>query len=531
MNDSGIQHALDEFASPDPAQRVAALRQVRDYLRQPRDDERITAALIPLLRDPDANVRRLTAQALGRSADRQAVEPLLETLLDSSAAVRSAVIDALGSLGDRAAVPDLLSALFDESVYVRFAAANALGQIGDPRAVIDLIHMLDNDDIPVAMIAAQSLYKIGTPEALAAIQHLRMGDEYDFSVPPHLDLTLPHIPHIPLPAKQAEADEAAEESFRGIPSDLLNSLSEADSPRAEAGAPRSSAPAPAPPSAAPKPAPAAASPEAPAADPVQFSAYYPPEAVGDVWYPLRAYVFRASAADAVSADAARELGGLLSAFREVVRTALGSVTTGALITATPDLPGFQFNPPSAQIGFYEDWHRFDFKLRAAGATADQASNGRITFAVEGVIVADVPLSIFVGSAAGDAHSAAPVSATSPIYQAIFCSYSHQDTQIVERVERAYKALGLDFLRDVVMLKSGQDWNAELLRMIDRADIFQLFWSNTAAASKYVREEWEHALNLSRPQGFIRPVYWQQPMPPPPPELAAIHFAYEPDLDD
>ncbi len=215
----------------------------------------------------------------------------------------------------------------------------------------------------------------------------------------------------------------------------------------------------------------------------------------------------------------------------MVRTALGNVSAGALITAMPELPGFQFNPPSAQIGFYEDWHRFDFKLRPTLAAADQASNGRITFTVEGVIVADVPISIFVGSAGGDAHSAAPVSATRPVYQAIFCSYSHQDTQIVERVERAYKALGLDFLRDVVLLKSGQDWNAELLRMIDRADIFQLFWSNTAAASKYVRQEWEHALNLHRPLGFIRPVYWQQPMLPPPPELAAIHFAYEPDLDD
>ncbi len=148
-----------------------------------------------------------------------------------------------------------------------------------------------------------------------------------------------------------------------------------------------------------------------------------------------------------------------------------------------------------------------------------------------MIVADVPISIYVGSNVGNAPSAAPVSATRPVYQAIFCSYSHQDTQIVERVERAYKALGLDFLRDVVTLKSGQDWNAELLDMIDRADIFQLFWSNTAAASKYVRQEWEHALNLHRQQGFIRPVYWQQPMPPPPPELGAIHFAYEPTLDD
>ena len=131
MNDSVIQQALAEFASPDPAQRVAALRQIRDYLRVPLHDERITTALIPLLRNSDPNVRRLTAQALGRNGDHRAVEPLLETLLDNFAAVRAAGIDALGLLGDRAAVPDLLTALYDESVYVRFAAANALGQIGD----------------------------------------------------------------------------------------------------------------------------------------------------------------------------------------------------------------------------------------------------------------------------------------------------------------------------------------------------------------------------------------------------------------
>ena len=268
--------------------------------------------------------------------------------------------------------------------------------------------MLDNDDIPLAMMAAQALYKIGTPEALAAIQHLKRGDEYDFSVPPT--------------APQPEADEEPHESFRGISPDLLESLREADDEEAQPARAREMHPAPRrrtcrsaavhstadradaphPPTRQPKHQPTAP----PAADPVQFSAYYPPEAVSDVWYPLRAYVFRASAADAISADAARELGGLLSAFRKVVRTALGNVTTGALITATPELPGFQFNPPSAQIGFYEDWHRFDFKLRATAAAADQASNGRITFTVEGVIVADVPISIFVGANVDSSAAAA-----------------------------------------------------------------------------------------------------------------------------
>src|SRR5690606_20808821 len=161
-----------------------------------------------------------------------------------------------------------------------------------------------------------------------------------------------------------------------------------------------------------------------------------------------------------------DLGERADDFREVTRPALGGIASGALITATPELPGFQFNPPRAQALFYEDWHRFDFKLRAMDAPLDQAGNGRITFTVEGVIVADVPLSVYVGTSGG--RDDATTAVTRPLYRAIFCSYSRKDTEIIERVERAYKALGLDFLRDVVTIKSGQHWNDELLRMIERA---------------------------------------------------------------
>ncbi len=115
---------------------------------------------------------------------------------------------------------------------------------------------------------------------------------------------------------------------------------------------------------------------------------------------------------------------------------------------------------------------------------------------------------------------------------IFFFFFHKDTQIVERIEKAYKVLGMTSLRDVLSLKSGQDWDAELLRLIDQADIFQLFWSKAAAESQAVRKEWLYALQrrAQRPD-FIRPVFWEQPLPALPPELAPIHFAYEPTLDD
>lgn len=61
-------------------------------------------------------------------------------------------------------------------------------------------------------------------------------------------------------------------------------------------------------------------------------------------------------------------------------------------------------------------------------------------------------------------------------------------------------------------------------MIGRADVFQLFWSRHATRSKSVEEQWRHALGLGRSaRHFIRPVYWEQPMPSAPPELGDLHF--------
>lgn len=63
-----------------------------------------------------------------------------------------------------------------------------------------------------------------------------------------------------------------------------------------------------------------------------------------------------------------------------------------------------------------------------------------------------------------------------------------------------------------------------MKMIDNADLFQLFWSTGAAQSVYVRQEWQYALQRSRGEGFIRPVYWEQPLVSPPVELKHVHFA-------
>jgi len=94
---------------------------------------------------------------------------------------------------------------------------------------------------------------------------------------------------------------------------------------------------------------------------------------------------------------------------------------------------------------------------------------------------------------------------------------------------AYQALGYSVLIDVDTLRAGENWSQALRGLIDRADIFQLFWSQRSAQSEQVKQEWQYALQKSKDKGdgFIRPVYWEKPLVEPPPELEPLHFAYVP----
>lgn len=387
-----------------------------------------------------------------------------------------------------------------------------------------------------------------TPRSAAGLRAVRLKSE------------LEALLHDSAVAKKAEApteaddygsidEEERRDEFRGgIPQDLLDRMEGGESTGSAPPPPPRARPVPPPappmmpqPGAPPAPiAPPLPEPEfeidqllpepeaAPANEPIQFSAYYPREVKPDEWQPLLAYVFRESAVDAVGADVQNQLGDQLTRFRTVADDSSQPIAEGAMITATPQIPGVRFNPPSISVGFYEDWHRFDFKLMAKDAPPDLAANGQITFTVEGIIVADLPLSVFVSHSATPAETLRQTSARP--YQAIFASYSRDDLAIVERVERAYRALGLEYLRDLITIRSGENWTQRLTEMINQADIFQLFWSRTSAESEFVKMEWAHALAIHKARGhFIRPVYWQEPMPTVPPELMHIHFTYQPDL--
>lgn len=270
-------------------------------------------------------------------------------------------------------------------------------------------------------------------------------------------------------------------------------------------------------------------------EPVRFTVFHPKEVRPDEWHSLLAYVHVPSVAELVVEDSRARLAREPAEYGERKGEATRRIARGTEITVVPELPGFAFNPERREFRWLEDWHCADFRMRADSASGrlevGTAVNGRVAIYVGPVLIGEVRVWTFVAEPLEPVPTAAPVDEpaapevrSADPFRAIFPSYSHRDAEIVAELKKAYRAIGDDFLQDVDVLRSGEKWNATLLEKIDQADVFQLYWSESARASEYVEQEWRHAVGREVPN-FIRPLFWEEPMPAPPPELSGLHFAF------
>jgi hypothetical protein len=289
---------------------------------------------------------------------------------------------------------------------------------------------------------------------------------------------------------------------------------------------------------------------------VQFTVYRRSAVRPEVWYPLLAFAHLAERRP----DAPPGHPDPLEQVRDLAIQALGEdagyvrVDAGAgvpregQLTFVPFVDGVDFNPRSQTFEWQEDVHQQNFRLKARADTVGSVLRGQLTVYLGAFILADIDLTFRVDTSAPPpptptAHpvallgtSTAPTRSSDPEltpvtavpYQKVFPSYSHKDLAIVRQAEVYGRALGHVYLRDRLALRSGEEWEVRLLKLIDEADIFQLFWSSNSMRSEYVRREYEHALKLGR-SGFIRPTYWEVPMPQstnprlPPDRLRKLHF--------
>ncbi len=184
------------------------------------------------------------------------------------------------------------------------------------------------------------------------------------------------------------------------------------------------------------------------------------------------------------------------------------------------------NPSEIAINWYEPYYRLPFRISPVDETKDEYSATLdIEVFADDLPVASMRLTIAVNSDTHQKSGLAVASDDASWYENIFASYAREDIYLVKCFKKRYEALGLNMFIDLDDLRSGVQWRPALIDGIDKSDLFQLFWSDYSKKSKYVTVEWKRALTARSVKGnrFIRPVYWHDPIPPVPNELAEINF--------
>lgn len=120
-----------------------------------------TEPMIQALKEGDSRVKKEAALGLGKRDDPEAINPLIEALGDNDSDVHATAKQALAEIG-KPAIDQLIQSLQNGNGSIRSGAADALGEIGDSKARMPLLKILSNDkDCNVRLSAAKALKKIG----------------------------------------------------------------------------------------------------------------------------------------------------------------------------------------------------------------------------------------------------------------------------------------------------------------------------------------------------------------------------------
>jgi hypothetical protein len=275
----------------------------------------------------------------------------------------------------------------------------------------------------------------------------------------------------------------------------------------------------APPKSPAAPAPGAASDAEAAILPARFSVFHPMLATPGQWLDLAVYLHEPGIDSFVRQDhmARYESGpGETPERRSATRYTL---KPGAAVTVVPYLPGCRINPPRATVEWWENFHRLSFRVMAnpgAPGYAEGTAMGAILLFVGPLLVGEMRLAFTVGR-----EKAHPISNTAALaadtFDAVFPAYAPQDGEVADRFAAVGAQLDNPFLAEILAMREGE-WDREILKRIEAAERFQLFWSSAASRSPHVEEEWKFALALGR-ERFLRAFYWRHPAPGLPTALA------------
>lgn len=270
-----------------------------------------------------------------------------------------------------------------------------------------------------------------------------------------------------------------------------------------------------------------------------FTAYYARESLSNARQGLYVYAHLQDALTQIENDVQQFIEQLRGNVPRPASAQQSSrLAVGTALTIMPEADGLEFDPVAITRKWQPPYTRFDFHYRAPQQLVGEIVTGRIAVLVAGIEIAQIRFATKIEQGAQEIEPAQipanPLAAAklthtepSPTYDRIFISYSRKDNVVAENYRLAQIAAGNEVFMDTYSIRTGEDWRVALANAIDQADIFQLFWSENSANSENVRDEWDYALQFRCAQDrcaeFIRPVFWDDPMPQPPAELSHLNF--------
>jgi hypothetical protein len=334
------------------------------------------------------------------------------------------------------------------------------------------------------------------------------------------------------PAEAPAAEPPAEAPAAGAPAEAPAAEPPAEAPAPEAPAaaapaepPAPEPPAPAaptpPPMAAPVPAPQRAAP-APVSAPADATAFAPKKLRRETPELVRIVVHQPKDLKAVI-KAARKIDP--SATPAPQGMSIGEVALGASIGVALEVRGGVCDGTMQRRKWLGEPIDFAF-------TVDAEAGVKQAVLIARVFVDDAQIGViaFTRPVKGPAKKPAGIGDRVRLkrHKRVFLSYSSQDREVVSAIATAYQMAGVEHFWDRASLKSGEEWSPRLRREIDRADLFHLCWSKSAASSEWVEREAGHALTRRRRSNGKKPDITVQmldgpPWAPHPPSLASINF--------
>jgi hypothetical protein len=140
----------------------------------------------------------------------------------------------------------------------------------------------------------------------------------------------------------------------------------------------------------------------------------------------------------------------------------------------------------------------------------------------------VKFKLDAGRSSRGGSSPVPVGDQALRYRRAFLSYASEDrAKVFDRVQ-ILPRVGVEIFQDLLDLEPGERWERRLYEEIERSDVFLLFWSKRARASKWVRRETRYALKQQAGDDFAPPeicpvIIEGPPVARPWRELAHLHF--------